>query len=91
MKKFGRTIWVGILAGLAFLGACASHKGLSKSERASLEHQRDSIQEVLTRREGSCVYGSPEIIQAYGEETQRLRNQLNEINARLGEDGSKKK
>ena len=91
MKKFGRTIWVGILAGLAFLGACSSHKGLSKSERASLEHQRDSIQEVLTRREGACVYGSPEIIQAYGEETQRLRNQLNEINARLGEDDSKKK
>ncbi|MBQ2187274.1 MAG: hypothetical protein II401_01765 [Bacteroidales bacterium] len=91
MKKFGRTIWVGILAGLAFLGACASHKGLSKSERASLEHQRDSIQEVLTRREGACVYGSPEIIKEYGEETQRLRNQLNEINARLGEDGSKKK
>lgn len=91
MKKFGRTIWVGILAGLAFLGSCGSHKGLSKAERANLEHQRDSIQQVIVGREGACVYGSPEIIQAYGEETQRLRNQLNEINARLSEDDAKKK
>ena len=91
MKKFGRTIWVGILAGLAFLGACGSHKGLSKAERAQLVKERDSIQQILTNREGACVYGSPEIIQAYGAETQRLRNQLNELNARLGEDDSKKK
>lgn len=91
MKKFGRTIWVGILAGLAFLGACASHKGLTKAERADLEHQRDSIQMVIKGRESACVYGSPEIIKAYGAETQRLRNQLDEINARLEADGSKKK
>lgn len=89
MKKFGRTIWVGILAGLAFLGACASHKGLTKSERAQLVKERDSIQEILTKREGACVYGSPEIIKEFGEETQRLRNQLNEINARLGKNENK--
>ena len=91
MKKFGRTIWVGILAGLAFLGACATHKGLTKTERAQLVKERDSIQEIIKGRESACVYGSPEIIQAYGAETQRLRNQVNEINARLGEDDSKKK
>jgi len=90
MKKFGRTIWVGILAGLAFLGACASNKGLTKAERTQLIKERDSIQEILTRREGSCVYGSPEIIQEYSAETKRLRNQLNEINARLGDDEQKK-
>ena len=91
MKKFGRTIWVGILTGLAVLFGCSSHKGLSKAERADLEHQRDSIQQVIQGRESACVYGSPEIIQEYGAETQRLRNQLNEINARLEADGSKKK
>ena len=91
MKKFGRSIWVGILAILAFLGACASHKGLTKAERADLVKQRDSIQEILRGREGACVYGPPEIIQSYGDETQRLRNQLNDINARLEADGSKKK
>ena len=91
MKKFGRTIWVGILTGLAFLGACASNKGLTKAERAQLIQERDSLQEIIKGREGACVYGSPEIIQAYGNETQRLRNQLNEINARLEADESKKK
>lgn len=91
MKKLTRTIWIGILSGLAFLGACHSNKGLTKTERAQLVKERDSIQEVLTRREGSCVYGSPEIIEAYGAETRRLRSQLEEINTRLEEDDAKKK
>lgn len=91
MKKFGRTIWVGILTGLAFLAACNSNKGLTKAEKEQLVRERDSIQEILTRREGACVYGSPEIIKEFGAETQRLRNQLNEINTRLEEDDSKKK
>lgn len=91
MKKFTRTIWIGILSALAFLGACNSHKGLTKAERAQLVKERDSIQEIITRRESSCVYGSPEIIQQYGQETRRLRDQLNEINTRLEEDDAKKK
>lgn len=91
MKKFTRSIWVGILSVLAFLGACNSHKGLTKAERTQLIKERDSIQEIITRRENSCVYGSPEIIQEYGQETRRLRAQLEEINARLEGDGSKKK
>lgn len=90
MKKFGRTIWIGILAGFAFLSSCGFNRGLSKTDRANLEHQRDSIRQVLKSREGACVYGSPEIIQAYSEETQRLQSQLNEINARLGDDKQKK-
>lgn len=91
MKKFGRTIWIAILSGLAFLGACASNKGLTKAEREQLVKERDSIQQIIAVREGSCVYGSPEIIKAYGDETQRLRNQLNEIKTRLEEDDAKKK
>ncbi len=86
MKKITRTVWVGILAGLALLTACFSSKGLTKSEKARLIKERDSIQEVLQRREGAAVYGSPEIIQAYGAETKRLRNQLDSINKRLGKD-----
>ena len=90
MKKITRTIWVGILSALAFLGACTSTKGLTKSERNQLIQERDSIQSIITSREGACVYGSPEVIEAYGKETQRLRNQVKEINARLGEDEPKK-
>ena len=47
------------------------------------------IQEILKRREGASVYGSPEIIQAFGAETQRLRHQLDSINNILGENEPK--
>ena len=86
MKKVVRTVWIGTLSGLAFLAACCSAKGLSKAERKQLEHERDSIQDILTRREGAAVYGSPEIIARYGAETYRLRSQLDSINYKLGED-----
>ena len=86
MKKVVRTVWISTLSGLAFLAACCSAKGLSKAERKQLLRERDSIQEILTRREGAAVYGSPEIIARYGAETYRLQNQLDSINAKLGED-----
>ena len=86
MKKVVRTVWIGALSGLAFLAACCSAKGLSRAERKQLIKERDSIQEILTRREGAAVYGSPEIIARYGLETYRLQNQLDSINAKLGED-----
>ena len=84
MKKVVRTVWIGALSGLAFLAACCTTKGLSKAEKKQLERDRDSIQEILTRREGAAVYGSPEIIARYGAETYRLQNQPDSINAKLG-------
>jgi len=89
MKKVTRTLWVGLLSALALMTACFSSKGLSKRERAQLVKERDSIQQIITQREGACVYGSPEIIAAYGAETRRLRNQLDSINKRLGENEPK--
>ena len=86
MKKVVRTVWIGALSGLAFLAACCTTKGLSRAEKKQLIHERDSIQDILTRREGAAVYGSPEIIARYGVETYRLQNQLDSINAKLGED-----
>ena len=91
MKKSVQTIWIAVLSAFAFLVACVSNKGLTKTERASLERERDSIERIIKGRESACVYGSPEIIQAYSAETQRLREQLKDINARLSEDDSKKK
>ena len=72
------------MSGLAFLAACCSQNGLTRKERKQLIKERDSIQEILTRREGAAVYGSPEIIARYGAETYRLQNQLDSINAKLG-------
>lgn len=71
---------------MAFLAACCSSKGLTRAERKQLIKERDSIQEMLTRREGAAVYGSPEIIAQYGLETYRLQSQLDSINYKLGED-----
>lgn len=87
MKKIVRTIWISALSGLAFLGACCTTKGgISKAERKQLIKERDSIQEILNRREGATIYGTPEVMQRYGLENLRLRAQLDSINYRLGED-----
>ena len=86
MKKVVRTVWISVLSGLAFLAACCSAKGLSKAERKQLEQERDSIQDILTRREGAAVYGSPEIIANYRLETLRMQSRLDTINSQLGED-----
>lgn len=87
MKKIVRTVCIGTLSGLAFLAACCTSRGgLTRAERKQLIRERDSLQDILTRREGACVYGSPEIIATYSAETYRLRSQIDTINSRLGEE-----
>lgn len=87
MKKVVRTVWIGALSGLAFLAACCSTRGgLTKAERKQLIKERDSIQEILSRREGSTIYGTPEIMAQYKLENYRLQCELDSINSRLGED-----
>ena len=87
MKKVVRTVWIGALSGLAFLAACCSStKGLSKAERKQLVRERDSIQEILSRREGSTIYGTPEVMAQYKLENYRLHCELDTINNKLGED-----
>lgn len=85
MKKIVRTVWISALSGLAFLTACCTSKGLSKQERKQLVAERDSIQEILKKREMAAVYGSPEVMADYAVETYRLRSQLDSINYKLGE------
>lgn len=86
MKKVVRTVWIGVLSGLAFLAACCTQNGLTRKERKQLVKERDSIQEILTRREGAAVYGSPEIIANYKLENLRMQSRLDTINAQLGEE-----
>ena len=86
MKKIVRTVYIGALSGLAVLAACCTTKGgLTKSERKQLVKERDSIQEILKGREGSAVYGTPELMARRALENVKLQNQLDSINARLGE------
>lgn len=48
-----------------------------------LEKEQDSIGRILQRREGACVYGSPEVIERYNQETERLRSELKRIHEAL--------
>lgn len=56
-----------------------------QKNRNDLINQWMEIEKAVQRREGSCVYGSPEVIQRYGQETQRLRYQANEIRSQIQE------
>ena len=86
MKKVMRTVWIGVLSGLAFLVACSSSSGLTRKERKQLKRDRDSIQEILSMRAMAAVYGSPDVIASYGAENARLQYELDSINNRLGKD-----
>ena len=74
------------MSGVAFLAACCSQNGLTRKERKQLVRERDSIQEILTSREGAVVYGTPEIMARRAADTYRLMSQLDSINAKLGEE-----
>ena len=53
---------------------------VTKKQMAEQLHQQlDSINNIIRRRESACVYGSPEIIQQYGEETRRLKKEAEDI------------
>lgn len=94
MKKFINKTWIAIVAALAIVaGACCTHKNSPKDEndpsnQESPEHKmtkkelKERIAEIraaIKDREMSCVYGSPEIIQQYGQVTQRLRHEADSL------------
>ena len=54
-------------------------------QRYTMKQQLAELKLALRSREGACVYGSPEVIQRYGEETQRLREQVEELENRIRE------
>lgn len=46
---------------------------------AELMQQYVNLREALRRREDACIYGSPEVMQQYGEETRRMRQDLENL------------
>ena len=52
-------------------------------QRYQLKQRVADLQAALQRREGACVYGSPEIIEEYRRETQRMRQELEEVKNEL--------
>ena len=118
MKKVVRTVWIGLLSGLAFLAACTSSKNCSEAnasakpnqeemdemnarldrieqrlkemktpdgqdKRTQLQQQLDSINNIIHRREGACIYGSPEVMEQYRNETLRLHKEVSRIQKQL--------
>ena len=130
MKKVVRTVWISLLAGLAFIAACTSSKDSSKGSkfetlygspetdvpvesgqegidemnarldkieqrinemkkpdgqdrRAQLQQQLDSINNIIKHREGACIYGSPEVMEKYRNETLRLHKEASKLQKEL--------
>ena len=100
MQKIGskytmRRIWIGVLAGAALLvGACCSQKTVEingkQMTKKELKERVAQLKAVVEEREMSCVYGSPEIIAEYGQETSRLRQELKDLQYELDNFGKKK-
>ena len=53
------------------------------ARRVALQERIVDLQAALQRREGACVYGSPEIIEEYGKETQRMRDEVEALRKEL--------
>ena len=60
-------------------------ENMKNKRRKELQSQLDQLMQAIERRESSCVYGSPEIIQQYGEETRRMRQQAEELRDQINE------
>ena len=55
------------------------------SRRYAMQKELAELERVLQFREGACVYGSPEAIQRYGEETRRLRQEADNLKKQIKE------
>lgn len=51
--------------------------------RLEFERKLDAINETLKRREGATLYGSPEVIQRYDEETRCIKQEAKQIQQQL--------
>ena len=52
---------------------------IKEQRRSELMNQLNDIRRILKRREGACIYGSPEVMERYKQETNRLRQQEAEL------------
>jgi hypothetical protein len=86
MKNYFRRFHIGVLALLAVVvTSCSMNRdGLSKKEkRLQLQQRLDSINGILEKRENSCIYGPPEVMQLYREETNRLKHEADSLTSEM--------
>ena len=53
--------------------------------KAELLRRVSELRTIIQEREGACIYGTPEIMEQYGEETRRLNAELEELTRELEE------
>lgn len=53
--------------------------------RFQLQQRIAELKTALQRREGACVYGSPEVMERYKEKTNELRQEIMEVEKQLKE------
>lgn len=58
---------------------------MKAERRKELQSQLDQLMQAIQHREGACVYGSPEIIQKYGEETLRMKKEADQLREQIKE------
>ena len=51
----------------------------------ALRERLETLRNTIRERESSCVYGSPEVMERYGRETNRLRDEAAELELQLME------
>lgn len=70
MKKIISVTRLGFLVGLAFLFACGSSP--KDKKRQELRGRIGEIQQILSKRSSEAIYGSPQMLQEWEEQNNRL-------------------
>ena len=53
------------------------------AHRIALQERLNAVRAELQRREGACVYGSPEVMEEWGRETGRLRKEAEDLQQQI--------
>lgn len=82
MKRVFRKAWIALIAAsVLVVGACCSIR--NRSDIKIVKERIADLKEELSRREMSCVYGPPEMIEEYGKRTQQMREELESLEQEL--------
>ena len=61
----------------------SKQQAIMNKERNALQQRIDELRMALERREGACIYGSPEVMKEYGKKTQEMRDELKTLEDQL--------
>ena len=85
MKKVIRTVWISLLSGLAFLVACTSHNGLTRTEWKQLKAERAELIAQIDDK-AKTISDDPKILLKIRQDELKLRRKLAQVNQKLGEE-----